>query len=335
MAEYNNANANANSAKGQANGLMGANGGKGNSNGAKGEGGGMGFASSTMASVRSGLNAVGAAAGLNSSADGTPPTTSMTLVLFVVLACFVLVIVIVYIVYRMRRGDLQSITLVPHPIKLYNMPSPVTVQAATIPPTLNGQEFSFSFWLYLVEFQPTSEHKLVFMRGGSGADVLGATPVVFLDARTNRLHIAVKSNQAPGVSDLGALLQSDTSRYMTAAIDYVPLQRWVNVVMVVQDNLLTVYLDGDMYTVENVFDLAPSTADVRPIFAGTSGNATIGSVSGTAPTKGFLGKLQFFNYALMVQDVKALYAQGPVPASMLSLLGLSAYGVRSPLYRVE
>jgi hypothetical protein len=302
-----------------------------------------GFASrvgKALSSVRSTINSVGTAAGLNAvdgdgASGGGGSSTSIALVLFVVLALFVLVVVIVYIVYRMRRGDLQSVDLVKQPIKLYNMPSTTNVPSSRIPLTLNGQEFTFSFWLYLVEFQPTSEHKLLFMRGGNGSDVLSATPIVFLDARTNRLHISIKSNQSPGVATLPAVLERDTSRYVSASVDYVPLQRWVNVALVVQDNLLTVYLDGDMYTVENVFDLAPSSANVRPIFAGTSGDVTVGAVPGTAPTKGFLGKLQFFNHALMVQDVKSLYAQGPVPASLMSAIGLAAYGVRSPVYRVD
>jgi hypothetical protein len=93
-------------------------------------------------------------------------------------------------------------------------------------------------------------------------------------------------------------------------------------------------MDGDMYTVENVYDFnVPGTS--RPVFAGTSGNAIVGKVAGTASTQGFICKIEFFNYALTQHDVRAIHDVGPVSSNILSRFGLPSYGVRSPIYRED
>jgi Concanavalin A-like lectin/glucanases superfamily len=266
-----------------------------------------------------------------------------TIALFIVIALMLIVIIVVYIVYRIKASDLQNVVIVKNSMRLYNMKQTYRFDAAKLPPTLNGQEYSFSFWLYLVEYPPMENHALIFCRGGAGQSVDKSNPIVYLDKRTNRLHIAVKTT-SPVVSPLVADTQgnsildnvSSASGHMKTTIDYVPLQRWVHVTFTVQDNLLTSYLDGDIYTVSNIFDM-PRTGGVRPVFAGTNGDVYVGALPNVnSQAKAFVAKMQFFNFAVMHKDVKTLYAEGPsVVTGMMSRIGLAEYGVRTPVYRIE
>lgn len=267
-----------------------------------------------------------------------------TIALFIIIALLLLVLIVVYIVYRIKQSDLQSVAIVRSSMRLYNMKQTFRFDAARIPPTLNGQEYTFSFWIYVVEYPPLSNHALLFARGGAGQSVDRCNPIVFMNKRTNRMHIAVKTTM-PATDTLqpdvqgNAILDTVLSRrsgFMTTTIEYVPLQRWVHVLFTVQDNLLTTYLDGDIYTVNNIFDMGRA-GGIRPVFAGTSGDVYVGPMPGVnAQPKAFMARLEFYNFAVVHKDVKGLYAQGPAANSgFMGKLGLAEYGVRSPVYRLE
>jgi len=266
------------------------------------------------------------------------------LVLFLVLAFLAILGIIVYVVYKLRQRNLQAITLVSQPLKLFGMTGPKTFGEDSIAPTLNGQEHTFSFWLYLVDYdQPSVAHRPLMMRSG-GEDALStASTVMFMDGQTNRLYISARTNRSGSVDDLADLtpqnLVTNGKNYLTATVEYVPLQRWVNVVCVQQDNLMTVYLDGELYTVRNVHDLVTPErggAEHRPMFSGSSGDVIVGAASSDAtPVRGFMSGLKFYNYALMESDVRAVYGAGPTMRSLADTIGIAGYGLQSPVYKRE
>jgi hypothetical protein len=143
---------------------------------------------------------------------------------------------------------------------------------------------------------------------------------------------------------------------LTGKVDYVPLQRWVNYTFTVQNNLLSVYQDGSLYTVSDLFDMIDMTCPAnqsnsctsRPLFSGVTGDMTIGNPT-TCPAgepsstnnstcisdvNGFVSRVQFFNYALTSKQARQVYNAGPGSGGMLRLLGLPEYGVRSPIYQI-
>lgn len=269
------------------------------------------------------------------TANGKNIASKGAVVVFVIAALLVIVAIIVFIVYRIKRSDLKSIVLLAGTRNLMEQTTPLRVPSSKLPPTVNGQEFSYSFWLYLTDYQPTAAHKLLMLRSGNGA-IKGAHPAVFLDARTNKMYIVARTSTSTTVTTLTDMLDKTQNKHVVAVIEYVPLQRWVNVVFVQQDNLLTVYMDGDMYTVENVHDLYnPVLSSDRPIFSGQSGDVMVGAVATTSRTSGFISRVQYYNYGLTQNNVKNLYAKGPVDSSVLSSFGISEYGIRTPVYRVN
>jgi Concanavalin A-like lectin/glucanases superfamily len=266
-----------------------------------------------------------------------------TIAMFIIIALILIVIIVVYIVYRMKRSDLQNVVILKNSLRLYNMKETYKFEAYNLPPTLNGQEYSYSFWLYLVEYPPMNSHALLFSRSQSGQSVHQANPVVFLDKSTNKLHVAVRTTmpastpltESMGTKIFDTILDRQQSGFLTTTIEYVPLQRWVHIAFVVQDNLLTLYMDGDIYTVANLFDM-PRPSGVRPVFASSSGDVYIGYMpSLPAQPRAFLGKTQFYNFALMHKDVRSVYSEGPTVQKILGRMGLPEYGLRTPIYRLD
>ena len=256
-----------------------------------------------------------------------------SLTAFVALAALLLIIVVAFIAYRVARRDLQSVALLQAPRNLAS-PTPLTVSGGKVPTTLNGQEYAYSFWVYLTDFQVTADPKLVFMRGGppDGGSATGASPIVYMDAGANRMRVAVRTNLTPpdAGEELSGLTSADQA-VLSALVDYVPLQRWVHYVAQVQDSLLTVYQDGDVYTVENAQERGSAT--VRPVITGQSGDVLVGAPSGTSQVRGYITKLAFYNYALSQRDVRALYRKGPGETGLFGLP--TNYRLRSPIYRLD
>lgn len=270
---------------------------------------------------------------------GLRGSTSVTTIL-IILSLFALVVIIVYIMYKLRNRNLKSVTITGSPIKLFETTDADDISDKKLVATVNGQEFSYTFWLYLLDFEETtSNDRLVFLRGPDSPEIAKASPVVFMDGSTNRLFVSIVTNLTVDdvVTDLTALKPASNAdnKVVTAVVEYVPLQRWVNVTFTVQDNLLTVFLDGDMYSVKNVHDLG-SDGDRRPVFKGTRGDVHVGATE-SAPEKvnGYISGLRFFNYTLMQTDAKTIYEKGPVSKSWLEKLGISEYGVQSPIYKIE
>jgi len=140
-------------------------------------------------------------------------------------------------------------------------------------------------------------------------------------------------------------------------IDYVPLQRWVHVAIVVNEEVnsgtISVFLDGELVkhemsgkqTKKIEFQIEGTNAPVmesvvrkfQNLNLDKTGNIWVGgSMMETDIGPGFSGlvsKIEFVNYDMNASDIYDKYMQGPID-NMASKLGLPAYGMRSPIYRV-
>jgi hypothetical protein len=111
---------------------------------------------------------------------------------------------------------------------------------------------------------------------------------------------------------------------------------------------VTIYQNGQIYLVKTVNDFIKS----KPVeynqrgeeqkyslnIDETEGTAYIGrnaAVGGKNAVNGYLSKMEFFTYALSVNDVSKVYNKGPNPSNWLQKIGISNYGVRAPLYKLQ
>ena len=263
------------------------------------------------------------------------------IVILSVVAMLLLVLIMVYIVSLIKKNKLSSVILHDKVIPLDNS-NPYIIESSKMGLPNIGQEFSYSFWIYLdSNYRPTSLHKLIFQRGNkemtNGSYSSETNPLLFMDKLTNRLYIAMSTSGVTQSHTLEQIIQRNpegkfTSNYLISYIDYLPLQRWVNVTVVSKENMMMVFFDADLYSVTSVSDIT-SSRNKRPIIRTTSGDATIGDK--TANSQGYISHSQFFNYALSQREITKIYNTGPNKKSILSFIGLDKYGVRSPVYNIE
>lgn len=272
----------------------------------------------------------------------TETTKQTFLIILAVAAMFVLVVVVLYIAAKIKTNKLSGVYMQEKILKLDDrtvIPAKIDSSALNLPSV--GQEFSYSFWLYLSErYTPTSEHKLLFQRGNivdaRGTFHFSTNPIVFLDKNSNKLYIAISTSLIKSEHTLDEIIQTSSdgkfvSGFMVGYIDYVPLQRWVNVTFFVKDDKLMIFMDGDLYSAVSINDATKMGETARPIIRETSGSASIGD----GKTEGYISYSRFFNYALTQGEVRSIYERGPVKRSFLSIIGLEKYGLRTPIYNIE
>ena len=273
----------------------------------------------------------------------TGATKHTWVIVLVVAAMFILILVIIYVTTMLKASKLQNVILQTTMIGIDNREVvPFTVPAANMSLVLNGQEYSYSFWIFLGGlYSTTSQQKIIIQRGNSHSYATNSlqispstSPLIMMDPVSNIMYFCAATSAVTTSMVASDVIAKDTtgtytSGYLVTTIDYVPLQRWVNIAMVVKDMSMYIYMDADLYSVITVSDISTSTS-VNPMIKGTNGDLLIGDKVNYTP--GYISMTRFYNYALTQNDIQSLYNAGPVPTSWLSYLGLKNYGVRTPVY---
>lgn len=242
-----------------------------------------------------------------------------------------------YTVYQILSTNLKVVTLLEEP--LHAISQAKSVSSDKFPTMKNGKEFSLSFWVYVETQMNTQGLKSVFHIGD---DENSKSPVVVMDRSTNKLYVALRTSEVTdGTTSTGVLSsyaqqrlpQSGASSsatntganestgledfqyqgFVILEIEYVPLARWVNLVIVLDNDMVTLYLDGDIYSVVPVTRFAKSGVVMDP-----EGSLAVGSA--TTGFSGYVSNVQIANYAFSVFHSRAIYRAGPVRRSLGWLL---------------
>lgn len=265
---------------------------------------------------------------------------SSWIIILIVVSIFILVLIVIYIISVVKKNKLQNVSLQTNMISLNNREIiPYKIASENLSLVTNGQEFSYSFWIILNStYDPTSDHKLILQRGGTNNIISGklnyssnVNPAIFLDKSTNKMYICISTTRVKTNNFADGILAKD-SGYIVSTIDYLPLQRWVFIGVVIRETTLYVFIDGDLYSASSIYDI-PSSNGTRPMIKGTNGDIIIGEKNNT--TQGYLANSRYFNYALTQNEMVSYYNSGPSTNGLLSMLGLKNYGVRSPIYEIE
>jgi len=219
---------------------------------------------------------------------------------------------------------------------------------ASVDQTANGYRRSFTFWIYINDmnkYQGQYKHVLSFSNEKTAAfkPPAGCSPFIYLDRRNNSMFVRFSdtNRKEPDVN-----LPYDDSSNKTfyekqgVKIDYVPLQRWVHIAIVCNADrlgpVIYTYVDGEIVTSSGVINNTVSNA--VNINLNTSGSVYIGgyeSLSGSMPGfSGLVSKVTTYNYDINQQDVYTDYNSGPM-SGFFAQLGLSNYGIRNPIYKME
>jgi hypothetical protein len=272
------------------------------------------------------------------------------IIVLIIIFVLVFIIVIIYISFKIKSSKLEGKRAVTLPIRLNNMTSPYEISGSLLPAPAIGLEYSYAMWIYVEDFDQSGGRapKLIFYRSATpGLSI--ANPIVMMDAINSKMYIVIKSNTSKLESnDLQSVLDNNcflksgstcgpgTNTHMVLTIDYVPIQRWVHVAFSIDNKIITVFLDGEIYMVKSVDEFRASMQLTSLITDKTSGTLFVGPSAGIGQSiNGYMSRLEFFNYAMSFNEVRDIYSQGPYKKSFLSYLGVSNYGFRAPVYRLD
>lgn len=220
-------------------------------------------------------------------------------------------------------------------------------------PNSNGIKRSYGFWIYINDIDKyAGEYRHIAHLGQGAGQINGACPYIFLDKRTNSIHVrfSPKKDTISLEDRLTHYRNGDTSQLLSytgssgvtggscgITIKYVPIQRWVHIVIVVSDvngGIIYTYIDGELSEQEKLtlklHELGFENKVDTLFVGGNISNSTIGA----AGFSGLLSKFSFYNYDLNKNDIYKEYTRGPLNG-LLTSMGVVSYGLRNPVYKIN
>lgn len=172
-----------------------------------------------------------------------------------------------------------------------------------LPRSLNqaqGMAFSYACWVKIDNFAYRyGKQKVVFTKGPT--DLSSMCPALFVDANSNAL--IVKLDTFGGTE--------------TIPISNIPAEKWMHVVIAVDQDSLDIYINGTLYTHHSLTNIPKQNADT--VHTGVDGGFD-----------GSIASLEYFNYLLKPNDVTALMANPPVPGA-----GKAGIGTLPPYFDIS
>lgn len=223
-----------------------------------------------------------------------------------------------------------------------------TISIDNFPTSGNGLKKTYTFWIYVQDMNNSpGKAKHIFSIGHDGETLSqNNSPIVFISKTNNRLCIAF-----PSITNTENILNfepSNTDEDIKNKVyfDYLPLQRWVHIAVVIHDNHegAQVFLYMDSKLAKNVThneSLETGTVEkdtstskkykLQNFNIDKTGMLIIGGNEGLSPGfNGLISKISIYNYELNIRDIHQIYNEGPIDGLLASL----GYGVRTPVYKL-
>jgi hypothetical protein len=326
---------------------------------------------------------VSAAAASISEKLGVGGDSNIAMVFFGYLLLAVVVFVLAYVLYYyLAKKIVQSASYLLPETKTPILGTEFTkVLGNEIPLSGNGKRQTISFWIYVNDVERYKGiYRHIWHRGGK--EVNGASPLIFMDKSSNKIHVRFDDLTNPEAISIakpfvdtkklkvvpvggGAeqevifkVSKPDESLMYDLAthgitIDYIPLQRWVHVAIVVNEEVnggsIQAFLDGELVksaeagkTITVEFTDGTNKKNVAQTYSFQNmnldkpGDVYVGGSLMESSGPGFSGlvsKIYYANHDMNVKDIYNLYLQGPID-NLAAKLGMPAYGVRSPIYKI-
>ena len=191
------------------------------------------------------------------------------------------------------------------------------------------------------EYQDSSND---FKEGNSGTSTEGAlASSAALDFKSiNELDEAYDEGAT------GGDYTENIIKYMRQGIviPYVPIQRWVHIGIVVNDygssdgGSIIAYVDGELVAealhgekITSLGEVGEMRYNINYLNLEYTNKLVVGGDNNDG-VHGLLSKFTIYNYDLNDRDIYNDYAEGPID-NFLAKLGLGAYGLRNPVYRIS
>ena len=196
-----------------------------------------------------------------------------------------------------------------------------TINSNLAPITSNGIQMTYSMWIYINNWDynyGTAKH--VMHRGD--IQLKYASPNIWLYPSENKLMIrfAVKNSLDNNLSSVNYPMSSSNNPKFNPEIlnesfvcdlPYVPIQKWMNLVVSLNNNVSDVYVDGKLIrscVLQGIPHIKYADNSTNNIYVGGD-NKNSPQMPGF---DGYVSNLMFKNDAITYPEVAALYNAGPV-----------------------
>ena len=181
-----------------------------------------------------------------------------------------------------------------------------------------GGEMTVSFWMYVTGAGSDTTNKRHILNLGTSPTDDASTLIVALGGKTNTLHVHVNDGSSPSFVFNNFMTTSpDSDTASPCNVQNVEFGRWVNVTVVLNNNLCDVYMDGRLSrscVLKGQFNVNGSATTPLYFFLL---NPDIGTASAHVKTDwtGSLSGVNFYNYALSPDETYRIYMAGPSGSS--------------------
>lgn len=168
-----------------------------------------------------------------------------------------------------------------------------------------SQRYTFSVWIYLKQWTPKNQNRVIFQR------IKGTSPVnniEMVDVKTGFIDENVLFHMEFDKTrpTLKTYVQLSGKNVGECHIDNIPVQRWVNVIASVQGQIIDMYLDGKLHKhceFKNPLAEIPKDTSIY-IFGGS-------------PIEGKISKLEYIKKDIRPQRAWEIYVDGPRDSSLI------------------
>ena len=260
------------------------------------------------------------------------PSVLYGLVIVIIISIICIIVIYYFIANAVFNKKSVIIEKTKFPIK-GNIKSSIAIE--NFPSSGNGLRRTYTFWLYVndVNNYPGKPNH-IFSIGGDTETVTDKSPVVILKA--SKLYIHFPSKDTSSIITLPDIIADANNN--TVNFEYLPMQRWVHIGVVISDNYegasVSLYMDAQLVstTTDGGTTTTEPTQTLKNLKLDTTGNLIVGGNSPLFPGfNGLLSKVGIYNYDLNSRDIYNIYSEGPIDGLLASI----GYGVRAPLYKLS
>lgn len=220
--------------------------------------------------------------------------------------------VIILILYVLNRYIQYKLKKTPYLIKgVRSAQDGLILPRESILPSAVGKAFTYSMWLYIEDWDYHSDKlKHIFHIGDESA--MDACPGVWLTPKLNNMTIRVDTYGNDSV----------VNNKHNCNIKDISIQKWINIIMVLDNRRLDVYLNGALYK-SCMLNNVPKMND---------GNVYI------TQDGGFSGKISDFtyaNYPLSIREIQRLYRRGHNSVSLINLMNSTKKSISKSVKSIQ
>lgn len=223
-------------------------------------------------------------------------------IFFVLLILFLFVIIyIIYYAYQKTQETNSNEPIIISDIIDANVSRP----SKTVPVPTNGMAQSLSTWIYVKSWNYNfGKYKNIVWK--TNTDLSSTTP----PNSESTIH-SPSLWLYPLTNNLKVITSVDTTENVESCdINNIPLMKWVNIVYVLNNRTVDVYINGKLERSCALKGVPKSLSDNTKLFV------TYGDPAGF---DGKMGKTQYFTRALMPNEVASIYNSGPIGSSQYNI----------------